>query len=215
MYRFANVDLSSFYLDLAKDRLYVDRFDSERRLCAIAIIYHALHALTLLIAPILPALAEEIFDSYRHLVRNGTTSVFQQTLLEDLPAVQVSAEDVQMVEDVRALRDRVNISIDEMRRQGAFGSSLQAELSMQVPTTRANRMLIQALKDDLADIMNVASVQIEWIDHAKKEEEDIEFALHLSQNQKCPRCRIHRKDINLPEEAFCARCTAIVVGRVE
>ena len=76
---FCAKDLSAFYLDIIKDRLYVEQAQSLARCSAQTVCYHILHTMTLVMAPILSLTAEQIFDHYK---KPGTDSIHLQNFAD-------------------------------------------------------------------------------------------------------------------------------------
>ena len=140
---FCVVDLSNFYLDIAKDRLYISSVDSFRRRSCQTVLAIAIENLASSIAPVLCHMAEDIWQALPY--DTGYKSVFESgwVRIEDEWRVGVVREQpLQIWETIRHLRDEVNKVMEQARTDKAIGSSLDAKVLLQVPDTE--------LKDKLA-----------------------------------------------------------------
>ena len=146
---FAANELSALYLDVAKDRLYVSSRDAGRRVACQSVLVACLDVLPKLMAPVLPHLAEELYQSLPHVPGTGMTaergSVFggapwKRGALADFPAHDEAAWAAR-----RALRDDANAAIEKLRRDKVVGASLDAAVgspersSMSLDPTRMPR----------------------------------------------------------------------------
>jgi len=121
-------DLSALYLDITKDRLYVEAFDSHQRRSAQTVIFNILDTITRLMAPILSFLAEEVSDFYQ---KDKTDSIHLQSYLS--PAVSNS---VPMMLEINGrvwalleeLRSAILKAIEELREKGIVKHSLEAKV---------------------------------------------------------------------------------------
>mmetsp|Transcript_10168 Transcript_10168/g.30588 ORF Transcript_10168/g.30588 Transcript_10168/m.30588 type:complete len:1078 (-) Transcript_10168:186-3419(-) len=135
---FAANELSALYLDVAKDRLYVSSRDAGRRVACQSVLVACLDVLPKLMAPVLPHLAEELYQSLPHVPGTGMTaergSVFggapwKRGALADFPAHDEAAWAAR-----RALRDDANAAIEKLRRDKVVGASLDAAVYAAPPT---------------------------------------------------------------------------------
>ena len=167
-------DLSSFYLDIVKDRLYTDKKDSLNRRSAQTVCYYILDSLTRLIAPILSFLAEEVSDSYQ---KDKDKSIHLQDLLEfediwnslkfqqaiegrfsPVPAecpkdsqqsLMFRIEKDQEWIALKMLRDAVLKSLEETRTAGVIGHSLDAKITFYLDETNESAKKIETFIGDL------------------------------------------------------------------
>ena len=127
---FCVVDLSNFYLDIAKDRLYISAADSPRRRSCQTVIWVALENLARAIAPVLSHLAEDIWQFLPYATPHK--SVFQAgwiTLEEQWSQPKLAEK----WEKLRAIRTEVNKVLEQARTDKAIGSSLEAKVLLYVP----------------------------------------------------------------------------------
>ena len=121
--RFATADLSNFYLDVAKDRLYISAIDDARRRSCQTVIYACLEGFAKAIAPILPHMAEDIWQNLDD-DKKSTTSVFEGGWPEHLMNYEEYEADQWKL--VRDLRDDVNKVLESARNDKLVGASLDA-----------------------------------------------------------------------------------------
>lgn len=128
MHNFCVVDMSNFYLDVLKDRLYVEKADSVTRRAAQTAIYRILNVLTRLLAPILAFTSEEIWSYMPHSRDEDSRSV----LFNELPTAQKPADSAFMGkwDKIHALRDDVQKALELARTQKTIGASLDAKVTL-------------------------------------------------------------------------------------
>ena len=131
---FATVDLSAFYIDISKDRLYTFGATSRERRSAQSAVYTFADGLTRLLAPLLPVTADEL---WRHLPGSREDSVH----LADFPAGTQSLVDRPLLERWKrllALREAVNVELERLRQQKIVGTSLEARVRIRASGTAAS-----------------------------------------------------------------------------
>jgi isoleucyl-tRNA synthetase len=129
---FVNNDMSSFYLDSCKDLLYADPVDSERRRAAQFTMSEALRKITLCVSPVAVFTAEDIFEHTPNTLwsRNeGIDSVFQHTISLDNNNDDADV-DFTMWNEIRQIRGAANRVLENARRRGEIGSSLEGAMSL-------------------------------------------------------------------------------------
>lgn len=172
---FFTVELSATYLDILKDRLYTWKADGLPRRSAQTVIYHMLHTLTGLMAPITSFLAEEV---YGYIPGKKPTSVF----LTDFPKVQSNWQNSSLDERFHTLlevRTVVSKTLEDLRKSGEIGSSLDAKVIIHAPPS-----VYEALKkseNDLREFLIVSQFEI-----ATAHELTIEAG--KAEGTKCVRC---------------------------
>lgn len=121
--QFAVSDLSNFYLDIAKDRLYIPASDDPRRRSAQTVIDQILRGYTMVCAPILPHLAEDIWQALPYKV--GNTSVFEEGWPQTRAMPQVDHEEWVAV---RSVRDIVSKVLEDAREKKQIGMALESRV---------------------------------------------------------------------------------------
>jgi len=215
LYSFCIVDLSSFYLDVIKDREYTTQADSvARRSCQTAL-YHVAEAMVRWLAPILSFTAEEIWHS---LPGKREESVFLATWYA-LP--ESSKADMGLWQRVLSVREAVRKELEKLRVEGKIGSSLDAEVDLYCEPELARPL--GGLGDELrfALITSYARVHGE----AQKPQDAVSdpevpglwVKAKASAHTKCVRCWHHREDVGQNKEhpELCGRCVENVAGSGE
>jgi isoleucyl-tRNA synthetase len=135
--RFATVDLSNFYLDVAKDRLYISASDDFRRRSCQTVLHACLEGFTKAIAPILPHMAEDIWQNLPYT--KATASVFEggwPTELMKFPEYDTERWDL-----ILKLRDDVNKVLELARNDKLVGASLDAAAVVYAPDAKTRKIL--------------------------------------------------------------------------
>jgi len=122
--RFATADLSNFYLDVAKDRLYISAVDDSRRRSCQTVIHALLEGLAKSVAPILPHMAEDIWQNLPYKAEGDDSSVFEGGISEEL--VSYPEFDAARWNLVRDVRTDVNQVLEVARQDKLVGASLDA-----------------------------------------------------------------------------------------
>jgi isoleucyl-tRNA synthetase len=199
--------LGAFYLDILKDRLYTTGAASPARRSAQSALYHIVHSLLRLFAPMLSFTAEEAWE---HFTRDDTDSVFLHPLY-----VLPQASDATALERrwtlVREVRAAVQKELERLRVQGEIGASLAAEVEVRASGDRYEALA--ALRDDLRLVLITSQARVVQV--ASEAEEMIK--VRASAHAKCPRCWHYRADVGAepahPE--LCGRCVANLYGSGE
>jgi len=146
MLRFTSADLSNFYLDVSKDRLYISPLDDllRRRTCQ-TVLYYVLKGFIHSIAPILPHMAEDIYQNLPYNNNNDKSSIFEQSWPSEL--ANFPAHDVEQWSLVRELRDDVNQLLERARSDKLVGASLEAAAYVYIGDDN-KRKLLQPLQGD-------------------------------------------------------------------
>ncbi len=225
MLNFIVVDLSSLYIDVARDRLYCAARASRERRSAQTALFHLLDALVRMLAPLIPYTAEEV---YENMPAREQPSVHLLELQPDRPEWADAALGARW-DRLLKVRDEALKLLEAMRKAGTIGAPLEASLSLGVDGG-ADRELIELLdrhRQDLKDLFIVSALGI--LDPAdaaalKREAGDREdfatdgtFARIASpialtgrraDGVKCQRCWCYFDDGGHPE--LCPRCRAVV-----
>uniref|UniRef100_A0A6U6EBV7 isoleucine--tRNA ligase n=1 Tax=Odontella aurita TaxID=265563 RepID=A0A6U6EBV7_9STRA len=137
--RFASADLSNFYLDVAKDRLYISGVDDFRRRSCQTVLAACLEGFAKAIAPVLPHMAEDIWQNIPYEQQGESTSVFEGGFPAGLREYgEVDAERWDLVRD---LRDDVNKALEGARADKLVGASLDAAAYVHCPDEKVREIL--------------------------------------------------------------------------
>ena len=211
IHNFCTIDLSNFYLDIIKDRLYVEKPDSVSRRAAQTVIYRILRDMTLAFAPILAFTCEEIWANLpKSSDHNPEACVFNE--MPKGKAGDETAEFMAKWERIRKIRDEVNKALENARNQKTIGKSLEAQV-----TLKADGELYAFLKENeavLEPVFIVSKVVLEQGAAAQTtaETEGLEVTVSKAHGEKCERCWAYSDTVGKDEKhpTLCARCAAII-----
>ncbi|MFO1318175.1 MAG: isoleucine--tRNA ligase [Burkholderiales bacterium] len=204
---FCSETLGGFYLDILKDRLYTTGATSAPRRAAQTVLWHITHSLLRLMAPVLTFTAEEAWAIFRGVADD---SVLFHTWYE-LPVIDDEAALLEKWETLRDVRADVLKHMEEVRADGAIGSSLQAEVAASLHGHRYSAC--RSLGDDLRFVFIASSVTLSEVDAADAEHIEVT----PSAQTKCGRCWHYRADVGRDADhpELCGRCTANLHGTGE
>jgi isoleucyl-tRNA synthetase len=197
LHNFCAGDLSAFYFDIRKDALYCDRPDSLRRRAARTVLDHLHRCLTTWLAPVLCFTADEAWCA-----RFGEDDSVH---LHTFPVLPESWHDPQLGADwetIRAIRRRITVPIEDMRRANTLGSSLQASAVLPLSADHAG-----LLSDE-----DWATVAIVSVVTTARDEAEPPATITLAQGSKCARCWRVLAEVGTQaaHPALCLRCTDAV-----
>jgi isoleucyl-tRNA synthetase len=206
VYGYCVTDLSSFYLDVLKDRLYADAKDSVSRRSAQTVLTAVLTALVRLVAPILAFTAEEIWQFTPEAIRGSARSVH----LAGWPEVPEVTEHGAEADALRAAyavvleaREVVTKALEEARHEKVVGKSQEASVRLTAPP-EAFAVLAERGVEGLAEMFIVANVDLE-------EGDAFEVDISPASGAKCPRCWNYRVlGVNAAHPDVCVRCASVL-----
>jgi isoleucyl-tRNA synthetase len=195
----ATVDLSAFYADVSKDRLYTFGATARERRSAQTAMYVIADGLARLLAPIIPVTAEEM---WRHLPgeREASVHLAEFPALADLEAWRDTAL-VARWKRLIEVRDVVNAALEARRQDKTIGTSLGASIVVRAGGDTAR--LLESVRDDLAMLFIVSHAELDATGDA---EAAVEVQVSKAQGEKCARC--WRVVPTSPDSGLCERCTA-------
>jgi isoleucyl-tRNA synthetase len=213
LHHFCAMDLGGFYLDVIKDRQYTCQADSVARRSCQSAMYHLIHALVRLMAPILTFTAEEIWQSLQH---NDGDSIFLHQWTTQLPT-QLQG-DLSMSEwaTVMAARDASNKAIEAARAEGLLKSSLEASVTLHA--TGDVHQALAKLGDELRFALITSKAElIEGAGGEATELEGLGVAIAKCEAEKCGRCWHRCEDVGADDKhpTLCGRCITNVDGQGE
>jgi isoleucyl-tRNA synthetase len=199
-------DLGAFYLDVLKDRLYTTAAGSPARRSAQTALYHITRSLLMQLAPVLCFTAEEAWEV---LAKSDEESVLFHTWHEfPLQDAEIEAQLASKWEAIREVRAEVNKEIEILRAADQLGSSLQAEVSIELDSARMQ--LLASLGEDLRFVLIVSGVILLPGD-------GLRIAVRPAEHAKCERCWHYRADVgsHASHPGLCARCVGNLAGHGE
>jgi isoleucyl-tRNA synthetase len=184
-------DLGGLYLDVIKDRLYTLQADSKARRSAQTTLHHLVQYLLRWMAPILSFTADEI---WKNLKLDGNVFSARWYDLPALPTPDLSL--------LLSLREQAKKQIEDLRKAGEVGSSLEAELQVTLPADHWTA----SLGDELRFWFLVSKVTIQAGEPA--------ISVTKTVHAKCERCWHHREDVgqHADHPTICGRCVDNLTG---
>ncbi len=174
---FVTVDLSAFYLDVSKDRLYTLHADAPERRSAQAVQYVIADGLARLVAPILPVTADEV---WRRLPGPREASVHLTEFPKPTDA-HLDAELEGRWDRLLQLRDRVNAALEGARQRKEIGNALSAHVAITAAGDLAD--LLERQRADLPLLFITSSVTV-----TRKPDGEPDIEIGRAPGDKCPRC---------------------------
>ncbi|HQP31113.1 MAG TPA: class I tRNA ligase family protein, partial [Deltaproteobacteria bacterium] len=209
VHNFCVVDMSSFYLDILKDRLYVYRKDSKERRSAQTALFTIIQDLTRLMAPILSFTAEEIWD---HLPAYAGKE--PSVHITAMPVKDEALRDEALAatwQRFRELRQEVSKVMEQARRDKVIGHPLDALVRL---TAKGETLaFLNQVKPFLREVLIVSEVEVGHGEGPFLESENFkELSIEITRagGTKCPRCWNYSRDIGADKKyaEVCARCAA-------
>ena len=219
---FCVTDLSNFYLDIAKDRLYVSAPADRRRRSCQTVMSMIIERLAGLIAPVLCHMAEDIWQNLPYEVEE--TSIFQR----GWPTVPADWRDPSLSEPIQRLRElraAVNRVLEECRSQQELGASLEAAVRIETRNAELQSAINwlndngDAEADGLRDWLLVSQLQLggePWAELlANQTGETAIIEVSRARGFKCERCWHYEADVgqHTQHPALCGRCCSVLERR--
>jgi isoleucyl-tRNA synthetase len=214
VHNFCAVEMSSFYLDVIKDRLYCDGTASRSRRSAQSAIFTILDGLVRLLAPILAFTAEEIWAAMPHRTGDDTESVLFNDMPDFNPALVLAPEREAKWETLLALRADVNKALELARAEKVVGKPLDAEVTIYLDEEGAKAF--EAIKDEnLSQLFIVSKVTVTQgagTGYAAQEYKGAVIDVAASSAPKCVRCWVHDEQVgeNAEHPELCPRCASAI-----
>lgn len=199
IHNFCVVDMSNFYLDVLKDRLYTEKADSKARRAAQTSIYIILNAMTRMIAPILAYTSDEIWKYMPH----SSSEKAEHVVYNEMPEkVDISIDDDFMAfwDEIHELRDDVKKSLETFIKDKTIKSSLEAKVTLAASGDKL--AFLKKAENELATAFIVSEVEI--IENSS----DLEISIEKAEGEKCERCWVISKTVgeNSEHPTLCSRC---------
>ncbi|WHY79268.1 isoleucine--tRNA ligase [Neobacillus sp. WH10] len=207
---FCTLDLSAFYLDFAKDVLYIEAVDNHERRAIQTVLYESLLALTKLVSPILSHTADEVWKFIPNVQEESVQ-------LTDLPEYQELSGAKDLEEKWTAfmkLRDDVLKALEEARNQKVIGKSLTAKLTLYV--NDKSKALLDSIEENLKQLFIVSAFEVAGpYEEAPTNALKFETAAIIvtkAEGETCERCWIVTPDVGQDSEhkTLCPRCADVV-----
>ena len=207
--QFCVVDMSSLYLDIIKDRLYITKADSVERRAAQTTMYYILDSLVKIFTPMISFTAEEIWKAMKHTKNEDVES----PMLTDYPVVNPAWEDEELAakwKNMIELKNTVAKELELARANKVIGNSLDAKVTLQ-----SSGETLKFLKDNeelIKTVLIVSGLKIEESDNNSDDsklsiKDNLKIEVEHATGEKCDRCWMYDDHI---EDGLCPRCKKIL-----
>ena len=213
---FCVVDLSSFYLDIIKDRLYCEERDGLKRRSAQTALFLILDSMTRMFAPILAFTCDEIWQAMPHRAGDDGRNVLLNEMNKPFADYALSEDEMARWEQLIALRSDVNGVLEAARADKRIGKPLEAAVALKAESKDAAELLGRVSDMDLDELLIVSECLITDDESAEDAVRGsgsavpgLQIAVIEAPGTKCPRCWKHSLHAD-PETGLCPRCAAVV-----
>ena len=209
VHKFCVVDMSNFYLDVIKDRLYVNKADSVLRRAAQTVIFRVLVSLTKLIAPILAFTSQEIWEAIPDFA--GKQKYVACEDIDEAGRWTLSEEEWAKWDKIIAVRDDVRKALEDARNAKVIGASLEAKVVLNCAQELYD--FAKPLENQLAELCIVSKVEVALGSEGRKGDvEGLAVSVSHAEGEKCARCWMYTEDVGSHPEhpTLCARCASII-----
>lgn len=202
--QFCVVDMSNFYLDIIKDRLYTEKLNSIERRAAQTTMYEILQALVRILAPMTCFTAEEIWKFMPHKDNEKLDSV----MLSYYPEINEKYNNKELEEKwnkIIKIKELVSKKLEEARSEKVIGHSLNAKVTLYAENDEYEFLLEN--KELLMTVFIVSGLEIEK--NERKNEEKIGVKVEVADGKKCERCWMYSTTVGEDKENpnICHRCS--------
>lgn len=207
IHNYVAVDLSAFYLDFAKDILYIEAADNNRRRSIQTVYYETLVALVKLLSPIIPHTAEEVWEHIHHVDA-------KYVQLTDMPEVRevtnFTEEDVAKWDHFLKVRSDVLKALEEARNDKIIGKPLEARITVEAKDEQTKEM-IESIPH-IHQLLIVSDATINESHPDAKEYHYVNVFVEKHDGEKCDRCWMHADSVGENEKHpdLCSRCAEVV-----
>ncbi len=214
IHQFCDNELSSFYIDVSKDKLYADEEHAQSRRSIRTVMWKVLKTITQMMSPVLSYTAEEIWQNMRAMDPSLPVSVFLADWPEPLDEGS-DAEVEKLWDSLINARQGVLRGLESARSKGVIGHPLDA--SVQIKLSDHYRGLAGRISDEtweMALIVSSCKVTDEAVDAEVVYEDEITgltIGVDKSKDEKCPRCWKRRPEV--AEKGICDRCRDVIAGQ--
>ena len=202
---FCVVELSSFYLDIIKDRLYCEETDGLARRSAQTALWLILDTITKLFAPILAFTCDEIWQAMPHKTGDDARNVVLNEMNQPFADYALDEAAMAKWDKIISVRTAVNAALESARNEKKIGKSLEAQIAVTVPAEDA--FLAEMNADELADLFIVSQA-------ALTVGSELSVSVFPAQGEKCQRCWKHHPLVgsDAKHPALCPRCAKVVAA---
>ena len=209
LHNFCVVDMSNFYFDVLKDRLYTEKSDSKERRAAQTAIYKILDAMARLVSPILAYTADEIWQYMPH----DSSANAENVLFNDMPektGIAIDEDFVAMWDRIHETRDIVKKALEPQIKSKDIRSSLEAKIVLKCKGEQL--AFLSSAEKELSAAFIVSCVEL-----VEEDCDELRVEVSHAEGEKCERCWIFSKTVgSVPDHpTLCSRCAGVINSMAE
>ena len=206
---FCSMEMSSFYLDIVKDRLYCEGTTSIERRSTQTVLTEVLKVLVRIISPVLSFTADEIWERIPETLKEEE-SVHLSKWIETRPEY-LNKELAQKWDKIARLRREVNKKLEAERQNGLIGHSLDARVLLNIANDEYS-FIKDYTENEVSDLFIVSQVKFVNDNLAESEIEGINIAVEKASGEKCERCWKYDEEVghNHNHPDVCPRCANVL-----
>ena len=215
---FCVVELSSFYLDIIKDRLYCEDKNGLKRRSAQTALYLILDSMAKMFAPILAFTCDEIWLSMPHREGDDKRNIVLNVMNKPFAEYALDADEMAKWDKLIALRGDVNGVLESARASKRIGKPLEAAVTLRAGSEEAKALVGSVSDMNLSELFIVSRCLISDDEPADgavvgqgANAPGLTVSVIEAPGVKCPRCWMHSEQAD-PETGLCPRCAAVVAG---
>ena len=215
---FCVVELSSFYLDIIKDRLYCEDKNGLKRRSAQTALYLILDSMAKMFAPILAFTCDEIWLSMPHREGDDKRNIVLNVMNKPFAEYALDADEMAKWDKLIALRGDVNGVLESARASKRIGKPLEAAVTLRAGSEEAKALVGSVSDMNLSELFIVSRCLISDDEPAEgavvgqgANVPGLAVSVIEAPGVKCPRCWMHSEQAD-PETGLCPRCAAVVAG---
>ena len=215
---FCVVELSSFYFDIIKDRLYCDGAESLSRRSAQTALYLILDTITKIMAPILCFTGDEIWLAMPHRAEDDARNVLLNVMNQPFDAYALSEDELAKWDQLIRVRTDVNGVLEAARAEKRIGKPLEAAVTLRADDDAARAALDDVQSMNLPELLIVSQCLVggdvpeDAVTGTGTNFPGLHISVRNAPGTKCPRCWMHSEQAD-PETGLCPRCAAVVAAQ--
>ncbi|WP_369283405.1 isoleucine--tRNA ligase [Oscillibacter sp. GMB15532] len=216
---FCVVEMSNFYLDIIKDRLYCEEADGKRRRSAQTALFLILDTMTKLMAPVLVFTCDEIWQAMTHRAGDDGRNVLLNEMNKPFADYALGEKAMERWETIVRLRDDVNAVLETARADKKIGKALEARVSLHADDDAAAQALMATVGVSLAEVFIVSDCSITTAEPSAEATvgkgtnfPGLTVEVGRAAGAKCERCWMQSAKVgeNPDHPTLCPRCADVV-----
>ena len=215
---FCVVELSSFYLDIIKDRLYCEERNGLKRRSAQTALFLILDSMTKMFAPILAFTCDEIWLAMPHRAEDDARNVLLNVMNQPFDAYALSNDELAKWDQLIRVRTDVNGVLEAARAEKRIGKPLEAAVTLRADDDAAKAALDDVQSMNLPELLIVSQCLVggdvpeDAVTGTGTNFPGLHISVSNAPGTKCPRCWMHSEQAD-PETGLCPRCAAAVAAQ--